>query len=185
MQPETGFNARSQSGRSAPPLSASKKRAASWIQHAAEFAAHTDCPFRAFGRASMPCEKNETAIKSPCKILAWAFYCRLGAYYDMSGDGSARQKPFRILLHFRDSAQKVSKIKSGIRIRPAPFVFPAISHHFPLPNPSFKYQAKAGNLPQTKKPRRPKAAEPLKSERRGPQNTNWRWPSAHSCGRKR
>lgn len=72
MQPETGFNARLQSGRSAPPLSASKKRAASWIEHAAEFAAHTDCPFRAFGGASMPCEKNETAIK-PLQVFCRGF----------------------------------------------------------------------------------------------------------------
>lgn len=72
MQPETGFNARLQSGRSAPPLSASKKRSASWIQHAAEFAAHTDCPFRAFGGTSMPCEKNETAIK-PLQVFCRGF----------------------------------------------------------------------------------------------------------------
>ncbi|MBP3526695.1 MAG: hypothetical protein J6J65_09195 [Opitutales bacterium] len=47
---------------------------------------------------------------------------------DMFGDGSTWQKPFQILLHFRDSAQKVSKLKSENKIRPNPLFF----RNFPL-----------------------------------------------------
>ena len=56
--------------------------------------------------------------KSPCKCFAGAFYFRLGAYNDMSGDGSSRQMPLQVLLRFGDSAQKVSKPKSESRMRP-------------------------------------------------------------------
>jgi len=39
-------------------------------------------------------------------------------------DGSTRRKPFQILLHFRDSAQKVSKLKPKGQIRSNPLFFP-------------------------------------------------------------
>lgn len=61
--------------------------------------------------------------KSPCKCFAGAFYFRLGAYNDMSGDGSSRQMPLQVLLRFGDSAQKVSKPKSESRMRPNPIIF--------------------------------------------------------------
>jgi hypothetical protein len=53
-------------------------------------------------------------------------------------DGSTRQKPFQILLHFRDSAQKVFKLKPESQIRPNPLFF-RNSRYFPSPNSSFKH----------------------------------------------
>ena len=47
----------------------------------------------------------------------------------------AGQKPFQILLHFRDSAQKVFKLKPESQIRPNPLFFP-------FPNPPFKHHTK-------------------------------------------
>jgi hypothetical protein len=57
---------------------------------------------------------------------------------DIFGDGSTRQKPFQFLFHFRDSEQKVSKLKSENKIRPNPLFF-RNSRYFPSPNSSFKH----------------------------------------------
>lgn len=62
----------------------------------------------------------------------------------MLGDGSARRNLFRILLHFRDSAQKASEPKSQIQIRPTPLFFSqfsVISRNFPFPKSTFKHRA--------------------------------------------
>lgn len=53
-------------------------------------------------------------------------------------DGSTRQKPFQILLHFRASAQKVFKLKPESQIRHNPLFFPL----FPVPKPPFKHHIK-------------------------------------------
>lgn len=84
-----------------------------------------------------PREKMEQLhLKALASVLQG--FCQPGNYHDMFG--SAGRKPFQIPLHFRDSAQRVSKLNPESRIRPNPFIFPAISHYFPFPNPSFKHQ---------------------------------------------
>ena len=85
-----------------------------------------------------PREKMEQLhLKALASILQGLFIAN-PAITDMFG--SAGRKPFQIPLHFRDSAQRVSKLNPESRIRPNPFIFPIISRHFPFPNPSFKHQ---------------------------------------------
>lgn len=71
-------------------------------------------------------KKNEAAIafQCPCKSITVAFFSGSARDNDMLVKGSTGRKPFRILLHFRDSAQKVSKPKPESRIRPNPFFSP-------------------------------------------------------------
>ena len=86
-----------------------------------EFATHTEHPFRASDAASAPRKKMnlQLHLRALASILQG-----LLPVQDMFVDGSTRQKPFQILLHFRDLAQKVSKLKSEGQIRPNPFIFP-------------------------------------------------------------
>ena len=86
-----------------------------------EFATNPEYPFRAFDDNIRAARKNEpaTPFKSPCNYFAEALPVQ-----DMFVDGSTGQKPFQILLHFRDSAQKVSKLKSENKIRPNPLFLP-------------------------------------------------------------
>lgn len=98
-----------------------------------EFATHL--PFPRFRRH--PYRAKKMNLQLHLKALA-SILRGLLPVQDIFGDGSTRQKPFQILFHFRDSAQKVSKLKSENKIRPNPLFF-RNSRYFPSPNSSFKH----------------------------------------------
>lgn len=105
-----------------------------------EFATHSNYPFRPFGDGVHAGRRNEASIsfQGSCKCFAGVFYFRSGAYRICSGRpvGADRSKSCFISWGWR---KKVSKLKSGIRIRSDPFIFPQppiISRNFPFPNMS-------------------------------------------------
>ena len=108
----------------------------------------SDCPFRASDGGSPHCarKRNCNPNKKPLQVFCGVFYCRLGAYRDIFGDGSAGEKPFQILLHSKISAQKVSEPEPAGQIRPNAFKFPqspAIFRNFPPPKLYFKHYSPA------------------------------------------
>ncbi len=84
-----------------------------------EFAAHL--PFPRFRRH--PYRAKKMNLQLHLKALA-SILRGLLPVQDIFGDGSTWQKPFQILLYFRDSAQKVSKLKSESKTRHNPLFFP-------------------------------------------------------------
>ncbi len=100
-----------------------------------DFATYPEYPFRASDGTHTARKKMnlQLHLKALASILQG-----LLPVQDIFGDGSTRQKPFQFLFHFRDSAQKVSKLKSENKIRPNPLFF-RNSRYFPSPNSSFKH----------------------------------------------
>lgn len=94
--------------------------------------------------------KRQSRFNVLASPLQWLFISGSARDNDMLVKGSTGRKPFRILLHFRDSAQKVPKPKPESRIRPNPFIF---SRYFPLQNASFKHQRAALKSSGAKKTR--------------------------------
>lgn len=66
--------------------------------------------------------KRQSRFNVLASPLQWLFISGSARDNDMLVKGSTGRKPFRILLHFRDSAQKVSKPKA--ESAPIPLFFP-------------------------------------------------------------
>lgn len=99
-----------------------------------EFAAHFNYPFRISGDGVHVGRKNKVAIsfQDSCKYFAGVFISGLAriAVFGGGPSGRNRSKSCFVLCSRR---KKVSKLKSVIRIRPDPFIFPQppiISRHF-------------------------------------------------------
>ena len=99
-----------------------------------------------------PCSKN---IASQSQV-----FFRVGARPQMFGDNSARRKPPQTLFHSWMPAQKVSKPKSGSKIRQNAFKSPQfyiISRRFPFPNLSCAFNPpRKNNCIRVKNPPAPR-----------------------------
>ena len=111
-----------------------------------EFAAHFNFPHI---RRLCPCREKKVKPQSPFKTLANILQgflfpaLRVSHMFGGGPSGRNRSKSCFVLWSRR---KKVSKLKSGTRIRPDPLIFPQspiISRHFPFPN-FFKRQWRAG-----------------------------------------
>lgn len=68
--------------------------------------------------------KRQSRFKTLASILQRHFIPESACDRDMFRNGSTGRNPFQILLHSGISAQKVSKLKPEVRIRPNSFIFP-------------------------------------------------------------